>query len=464
MTWTAELARGIVGQVLSDESARAKVAADFGRIVTRTPGVVVRPASTEDVARVLEFASRHSLAVSSRGAGHSQAGQSLSEHIVLDMTSLSQVRGVDEATLTVVCQGGVLWRALVGKLAELRLSPPVLTNNLDVTVGGTLSTAGLGGASWREGTQADHCLELEVVTGDGEIVRCSHQTNRELFDVVRAGMGLFGVITEARLKLRRHQPGFRSFYLLYDELSALLDDCQLLMNEERFDYLEAWCAPCPQGFKKVGPEHRAFAQWFYPLHATIETGWPAPLGAAPEKLQGLRFYKHVHTEGGDIQDFFSRLDPLFALWKRSGFWDYAHPWMECILPWQATSFYVTQVLQNMPPQAVAGGHILLWPARGNASAVPLFMRPPGEYLMGFGILPAVPTRFLDEALPRLMQASQAVTMMGGKRYLSGWVQFDALQWNAHYGDLWPSVVALKRKYDPKGILNRHFLDTRSDQH
>jgi cytokinin dehydrogenase len=87
------------------------------------------------------------------------------------------------------------------------------------------------------------------------------------------------------------------------------------------------------------------------------------------------------------------------------------------------------------------------------------MRPPGEYLMGFGILPAVPTQFLDEVLPRLKQASQAATMMGGKRYLSGWVQFNPRQWRAHYGDLWPGVVALKRKCDPKGILNPHFFPT-----
>ena len=459
MAWTNDLALGIAGQVLTYESVRTSAATDFGRVITRTPAVVVRPACTEDVACVLKFASHRSLAVSTRGAGHSQAGQSLSEQIVLDITSLSRITSVDEVSHTVVCQGGVMWRALVGHLARLRLSPPVLTNNLDVTVGGTLSTAGLGVASWQHGTQADNCVELEVVTGEGERVRCSHETHREVFDAVRGGMGQFGVITEARLKLRPHQPGFRSFYLLYDDLAALVDDCRLLMKEERFDYLEAWCAPCPQGFKSVAAERQAFAQWFYPLHATIEGDWPSPLVAAPEKLQGLRFYKHVHTEGGDIQDFFRRLDPLFALWKRGGFWDYAHPWMECVLPWQSTPFYITQVLQNMPPQAVAGGHILLWPARGNASTVPLFMRPASEYLMGFGILPAVPRPFLEEALPRLKQASRAATLVGGKRYLSGWVDFDAAEWKAHYGDLWPSVVGLKRRYDPKGILNPYLLKT-----
>src|SRR5207245_2453393 len=100
-------------------------------------------------------------------------------------------------------------------------------------------------------SQADNCAEIEVVTGDGEIVRCSEDQNRELFDSVRAGVGQFGIITEATLEVRRHKPGFRSYYLLYDDLNALFDDLKVLMAEERFDYIESWCSPCPQGFKKT---------------------------------------------------------------------------------------------------------------------------------------------------------------------------------------------------------------------
>ncbi len=457
MTWRGELARQISGQVLTDDASRQAVAPDFGRIILRKPAVVVRPATAEDVARVVKFAAKHQLSVSTRGGGHSQTGQSLSEHALLDMTSLDQVRRVDEGACTVACQGGLKWRSLVEHLAARQLSPPVLTNNLDVTVGGTLSTAGLGVATWRHGTQADNCLELEVVTGTGEIVRCSSRQNHDLFDAVRAGMGQFGVITESTLKLRRHKPKFRSHYLLYDDLSALLGDLKSVMTDERFDYLESWCVPCPQGFKKVGDQRQAFAQWFYPLHATVEAdGAAAPTGARGDP-SGLKFYKHVHTEEGEIGDFFTRLDSLFALWKRGGFWDYAHPWMECTLPWQTTPLYISQVLQSMPPQAIVGGHILLWPARGNASSVPLFMRPASDFLMGFGILPAVPPRLVDEGLPRLNLASQASSMMGGKRYLSGWIEFDQAQWKAHYGHKWPTVVALKKKFDPQGILNPGFI-------
>ncbi len=454
MTWTKELESEINGQVLADESSREAVATDFGRVIVRKPAVVLRPADALDVAKAVRFAARHSLSVSTRGGGHSQTGQSLSEHILLDMTSLDGIRAVDERS--VVCGAGLKWRALVENLAGRQLSPPVLTNNLDVTIGGTLSAGGLGVASWRHGTQADNCLELEVVTGEGEIVRCSPETNRELFDAARAGMGQFGVITEAKLKLRRHAPKFRSFYLLYDDLAVLLEDLKTVMTDERFDFLESWCVPAPMGFKKMGAERQAFAQWFYPLHATVECE-EGKVPQAQEKLVGLKFYKHVHTEEGEVAEFFARLDSLFAIWKRAGFWEYTHPWMECVLPWQTTGLYIGQVLQNMPPQAIAGGHILLWPSRGDVCHVPLFMRPQGEFVMGFGILPAVPKQFVNEALPRLNMASQAAIMMGAKRYLSGWIPFDAAQWKAHYGDKWGTVLELKRKFDPQGLLNPGFV-------
>lgn len=456
MTWITDLSREISGQVLTDDASRQAASTDFGRVVERLPAAVVRPASAEDVARVVKFAGERGLGVATRGAGHSQTGQSLSEHIVLDMTALGEVVRVDTEHDCVVCQGGLHWRSLIERLAPQQLSPPVLTNNLDVTIGGTLSTGGLGVASWRHGTQADNCLELEVVTGTGDIARCSADRNRDLFDAVRAGAGQFGVITEATLKLRRHQPRVRTYYLLYDDLNALLSDLKALMDDRRFDYLESWCAACPQGFKKAGGARQAFAQWFYPLHATIEIAADDP-GAAADKLSGLKFYRHVHTEDAAAGEFFARLDSLFALWKRGGFWDYAHPWMECVLPWQSSAFYINQVLQNLPPQAVAGGHILLWPARGDASAVPLFMRPATDLLMGFGILPAIPKKFLQEVLPRLNQASNASMMVGGKRYLSGWIAFDHQQWKAHYGEKWPTVVALKKKFDPKGVLNPGFV-------
>jgi cytokinin dehydrogenase len=54
-------------------------------------------------------------------------------------------------------------------------------------------------------------------------------------------------------------------------------------------------------------------------------------------------------------------------------------------------------------------------------------------------------------------ASQTSMMLGAKRYLSGWINFDHTAWKTHYGDQWAAVVAAKRKFDPHGILNPGFI-------
>ena len=80
--------------------------------------------------------------------------------------------------------------------------------------------------------------------------------------------------------------------------------------------------------------------------------------------------------------------------------------------------------------------------------------------MGFGILPAVPRRMLDLVLPLLGKASDLCMAVGGKRYLSGWVNFTHQQWREHFGDVWPKILEWKRFYDPRGILNPGFLEYR----
>ena len=110
-----------------------------------------------------------------------------------------------------------------------------------------------------------------------------------------------------------------------------------------------------------------------------------------------------------------------------------------------------------------GGHILLWAAKGQVSNSRLFMRPEGENLIGFGILPAVPHRYWPQVRPLLENASLLSVAMGGKRYLSGYVDFDEEQWRMHYGERWEYFRAQKQKYDPDGLLNPGFVPLNAGQ-
>ena len=454
-------------RILLDEEVRSQYRSDFGRMVDRLPSAVARCTSAEEVAEVIRFCRERRIPVVPRGQAHTQSGQATTDvGVVVDTSSMQTIHEIDEAGETATVDSGVIWRQLVRAAGEKGMVPRVLTNNLGVSIGGTLSMAGLGVASFRYGTQADNVDELQVVTGAGEVVVCSREQNRELFDMVRCSLGQFGIITRAKVRLRHCKAMVRKYYLLYDDLGALMADSRKVMDPSNaiFSSLESWCTPCFQGIKKIGEGMelregvQTFAYWMYPLHLTVEYD----AGQEPDDaavLQGLTPYKHLETSDFQQLEFCERMDPVFTLWRRSGYWDMAHPWMETTLPWDTAREYIESVLAITPPQALGpGGHVLLWPARTASSDVPLFMHPEGEYVMGWGILPGVPHEFLDLALNQLDMASELSIHYGGKRYLSGYVTFDtAEKWAGHYGDQWERVREAKKRFDPDGILAPGFV-------
>ncbi len=450
-----------------DPEVRARYRTDFGRLVDRMPGAVALCASAEEVADVVRHCRELRIPIAPRGQGHTQTGQSTTDGgVVLDTAAMCRIHAIDEEAGTATCDAGVVWRDLVVAATDKGLVPPVLTNNLGVTIGGTLSMAGLGVASFRYGTQADNALELEVVTGTGEIVTCSREKNRDLFDAVRCSLGQFGIITRATIRLRRCRPRVRMYTLVYDRLEAFMEDALRVMDPARPDFssLGGICSPAPLGFRTIGEGLelnvgvQGFAHWVFPMFLTAEF---AP-GEEPDDaalLAGFRFHRHAHTDDVSQLHFCRRMEPMFELWKRSGYWEHPHPWMETILPWEGSREYIESVLANLPPGALgAGGHVLLWPSRTDCSDVPLFMHPRGEAVLGWGILGAVPREYLTEGLAKLDMASELSIYYGAKRYLSGFISFDTPErWAAHFGDRWPEVQAAKKRWDPDGILAPGFI-------
>jgi len=452
-----QLHEAVEGTVFTPDQLTAEHLTNFGHIHYWTPRFVVRPMNTADVVAVVEFARDNRLFVTTRGSAHSQSELAINDGgILLDMKSMNRIFGVEQHAETVDVQGGVVWRDLVHHLEHWNLVPRVLTNNLGVTVAGTLSMAGIGVASFKYGSQGDNVAELQIVTGTGEVVTCGPDDNEELFWNAIAGLGQVGIITRAKLLLRHAKPMTRTYYLLYDDLRVFMKDAQAAMDNGRWEHIESWASPCPQGTKPVNGRRQVFAKWFYPFHLTVEYD-PAEPPDDDALLAGMQPYDKLYVDDIPTIDFLERMVPVFELWKKGGTWGHIHPWMEVVMPWDTAADYIDQVLPDLPPAVLVGGHILLWPAKGTASRSRLFMRPDSENLIGFGILPAVPPAFWDNVRPTLDSASLLSQAMGGKRYLSGYVDFTPDEWRAHYGDRWEPFCAAKRKFDPDGILCPGFI-------
>lgn len=452
------LEQKLQGIVLTPDQFGSEHHTNFGHIHHWIPRLVVRPASHQDVVETVRFAREHGLSVSTRGSAHSQSQLGISrDGILLDMRSMQRVLDLDVAGEAVDVEAGVVWRDLVQYLKKHRLVPRVLTNNLGVTIGGTVAMAGIGVASFKYGSQGDNVVEMDVVTGAGESVTCGPDgPEQELFWSVVAGLGQVAIATRIRLRLRRYKPMTRTYYLLYDDLRQFLRDSEKIMDDGKWDHIESWSSPCPQGIKPVDGRRQPFAKWFYPYHLTVEYDDGSPPDDAA-MLDGLKPYDKLYTDDIPATDFFERMLPVFDLWKKAGTWEHIHPWMECILPWDTAADTIEQLLVDLSPGILIGGHILLWPAKGTTSRSRLFMVPEGENLVGFGILPAIPPKFWDQVRPMLANASRLCVAMGAKRYLSGHIEFTPEEWREHYADKWDWFAGCKHTWDPDGLLNPGFV-------
>ncbi|HEU4396047.1 MAG TPA: FAD-binding protein, partial [Planctomycetota bacterium] len=150
--------RTLLGDRFSEDAAAlGERVSDFGRILKKPPRALARPATTAELVSLVKWARGAKVPLVARGQAHSQSGLSLADAAVaVELAGdLAAVGAVDAGKGTIEAGGGAIWRDVATKAAAAGTIPPVLTNNLGVTVGGTLSVAGLGVASFRHGCQGD---------------------------------------------------------------------------------------------------------------------------------------------------------------------------------------------------------------------------------------------------------------------------------------------------------------------
>ncbi len=173
--------------------------------------LVVRPASTEEVAAVVRLCHQHQVALVPQGGNTGLCGGSIPDasgtQVVLSLTRMTRIREIDPANETITVEAGVILRNLQEAAAEAgRLFPLSLGAEGSCTLGGNLATNAGGTAVLRYGNMRDLTLGLEVVLPDGRIWNGlrglrKDNTGYDLKHLFIGSEGTLGVITAAVLKL-----------------------------------------------------------------------------------------------------------------------------------------------------------------------------------------------------------------------------------------------------------------------
>jgi D-lactate dehydrogenase (cytochrome) len=174
MGFPAKLA-GIVGQdgVLTSIEDRRFFSLDFSEQPAELPIAVVKPRTVEHVSEIVRLASREGVAVNTRGGGMSYTRGHCPvrpETVILDAKGLNRIIEVNTNDRYVVLETGVTWAELREALRGTGYRVPylgTLSGNI-ATVGGGLSQNATGMGRM---TLAEHVLGLEIVLGDGRVLR-----------------------------------------------------------------------------------------------------------------------------------------------------------------------------------------------------------------------------------------------------------------------------------------------------
>ncbi len=191
MNWD-ELHRAIEGEVLTGQFDRGRYATDAS-IYQIVPSCVVVPKRFSDVEATLDAARSAGMAVTARGGGTSQAGQTVNSGVVVDFSKhLSRVLELDVAGRRAVVEPGIVLDELNRVLRPHGLWFPVDVSTASrATIGGMAANNSCGSRSIKYGLMRDNVTAISGLLADGSRARFA-AADREANDPLISDMLALG--------------------------------------------------------------------------------------------------------------------------------------------------------------------------------------------------------------------------------------------------------------------------------
>jgi FAD binding domain/Berberine and berberine like len=438
----ADLRAGLRGELLTagdagyDDARRLWNAA-----FNRKPALIVRCAGAADVVRAVGFATAHGLLTSVRGGAHSLSGQSVCDGgLEIDLSPMRSVH-IDPAAKTARVEPGTLIGQFDREAQAFGLATTAGTA-ADTGLAGLTLGGGLGRIGPKFGLTIDNFTGAEVVTADGHLLRANASENPDLFWALRGGGGNFGVVTLFEYQLHPVGPmlfggditfplaGARQLLRSFADFTSsapeeLCASPYFDTNDQgtaRFGIEVCYCGPPADGERVVAPLRK--------LGKPLKDG----LAAAPYvKLQGATDPVEPHPYGGYFKGGLVRtITPALI--------DTVVDYVEAAPPpgiWEVSFQPVGGAANRVAPQATAFwnrhaaydlGVFSMWKVPGDGAQR-------GTEWVRAGWAKVEP--FTEGYYVNLAESDQDAHLH---------------RIHAAYGDNYPRLVALKKRYDPSNLF------------
>ncbi|XP_017774347.1 PREDICTED: D-2-hydroxyglutarate dehydrogenase, mitochondrial-like [Nicrophorus vespilloides] len=271
----------LLGQnrVINDPSECESYNIDWIKNVRGQSRCILKPRTTEEVSKILEFCNENKLAVCPQGGNTGLVGGSVPvfDEIVISTALMNQIESIDEISGVIVCQAGCILENIDQQIGEKGLMVPLdLGAKGSCHIGGNVSTNAGGLRLLRYGNLHGSVLGVEAVKANGEILDClstlkKDNTGYHLKHLFIGSEGSLGVVTKVAIQCPTKPKAINMAFLGVESFDSVLTTFRRCKNElgeilSSFELIDALSLDVVTGHYKMQSPIPQF-----PFYILIET-------------------------------------------------------------------------------------------------------------------------------------------------------------------------------------------------
>lgn len=179
-------------------------------VIEHKPDAIVWPSTRDEIQRIVLFANENLIPLIPFGGGSGVCGGTypVKGGIIVDLKKLDRIIKIDEKSLTLTAEAGIIGERLERSLNEKGFTLGHFPSSIYCsTLGGWLATRSAGQLSTKYGKIEDMVLSLEIVLPDGRVVETKpaprSAAGPNLTQIFVGSEGVLGIITKAVMRIWR---------------------------------------------------------------------------------------------------------------------------------------------------------------------------------------------------------------------------------------------------------------------
>lgn len=157
---------------------------------------------------------------------------------IVSTQQLDHFISLDEDTGILHCEAGVTLDSILLHITPKGWMLNVVPGTKMISIGGAIASDVHGKNHHSVGCFSEFVVEFTLILASGEAVACSKTENTDLFKATCGGMGLTGVIVNAKIQLRRCESTY--FSLTKQKSQSLAETFELIESQIDIPYSAAW--------------------------------------------------------------------------------------------------------------------------------------------------------------------------------------------------------------------------------